>query len=680
MQRHLTDFELDDLTQRARIFFTQNLGKIDGEALWSAGQYIHNNETRALYYSSVVEDVSAIIRGERTTPQLSKLEKYKWEPVGVREFLFSPEYLAREEGEVWPAVVTELEKANTGSYVEAICTGGIGSGKTTFAIYTNLYQLYLMSCLRDPHKVYGQETAAELLFIVQSVTATHAKTVDFARMRTIVMSSPYFMRRFPFEKGIESRLVFGRIQVVPVSGKDTAAIGQNVIGGLIDEINYMAVVEKSSKSIDGEGYDQAIAVYNSIARRRKTRFIRQGKLPGMLCLVSSRKYPGQFTDQKEEEARDPKNAIFVYDKRVWETKPWDFGDERFRFFVGDGGRKPRVLAEAEHVSGRVIEVPMEFVDDFKKDPYQALREIAGVATLARHPYMADNEAVARCFRPRKSIFDRNSTDFAEPEGQRIKVVKNAIWRPALARAIHVDLGATSDSAGVAMGCVPRFVDLSKMKDVLGEAYADSLNQWMPWMRYDFVLEIKPPPGGEILFYKIRNLIVFLRDKCGYNIQWVTFDTFESRDSQQLLRQRGFRTGVLSCDRVQTVKGSKNTDVYGFMKSAFYSARVSAPEHPHVLKELLSLERDQKTLKIDHPPKGSKDCADAMTGVCYTLTTRKVLWMEAGVEYELPQDMVGGPQITMKTGPQPDAGETSERENGESLHDFRKRMRRKEQDQ
>ena len=128
-----------------------------------------------------------------------------------------------------------------------------------------------------------------------------------------------------------------------MAGTETAAIGQNVMGGLIDELNYMAVVEKSRVAVDKGTYDQAILLYNSIARRRKSRFMENGKLPGILCLVSSKKYPGQFTDQKVPEAdKDP--TIFVYDRRVWDIKPDDFGNQGwFPVFAGDMTRKPRIL-------------------------------------------------------------------------------------------------------------------------------------------------------------------------------------------------------------------------------------------------------------------------------------------------------------------------------------------------
>jgi len=48
--------------------------------------------------------------------------------------------------------------------------------------------------------------------------------------------------------------------------------------------------------------------------------MQQGMLPGLLCLVSSKNYPGGLTDRKVAEARTNK-TIFVYDKRLWEIRP-----------------------------------------------------------------------------------------------------------------------------------------------------------------------------------------------------------------------------------------------------------------------------------------------------------------------------------------------------------------------
>jgi hypothetical protein len=89
----------------------------------------------------------------------------------------------------------------------------------------------------------------------------------------------------------------------------------------------MAVVEQSKNAVDGGVFDQANEMYNSIIRRRKSRFMAAGGcLPGMVCLVSSKRYPGEFTDRKQlearaEKARTGKTGIFVYDRTLWQIKP-----------------------------------------------------------------------------------------------------------------------------------------------------------------------------------------------------------------------------------------------------------------------------------------------------------------------------------------------------------------------
>jgi hypothetical protein len=91
---------------------------------------------------------------------------------------------------------------------------------------------------------------------------------------------------------------------------------------------------------------------------------------------------------------------------------------------------------------------------------------------------------------------------------------------------------------------------------------------------------------------------------------------------QILRQRGFLTGYQSIDLTN--------DPYVFLKSAFYDRRIEIPIHTKLLKEISALEKDTKTNKIDHPPKGSKDVSDSLAGVVYGLTMRREVWAHFNV--------------------------------------------------
>ena len=548
---------------------------------------------------------------KKVTNLRSRLDEtllYTHKKLDIETFICSKEYMDAGN-KVYHTVKEELWEINSGKYVEVIYTGGIGSGKTTAALYTIAYQLYLLSIMKDPHLAFGLDPASEILFIFQNITETLAKRVSFARFKSMIDAAPYFKNQFPYQKGIESRLVFPkRIEVVPVSGSGAAAIGQNVIGGVIDELNYMAVVENSKQSVDGQTYDQAIEVYNSISRRRKSRFMSHGVLPGILCLVSSRRYPGQFTDLKEEEAKnDP--TIYVYDKRVWDIKPEDFEDGGwFRVFVGDEFRRPRILEEGEEVQEQdeylVHSIPDVFRTDFERDLINALREIAGVSTLARYPFMMDTDAVTSCFGRTPSVF---SVERANLVTEPVRLSLAEIKEPHLPRFAHVDLGLTSDSAGIAIGHVPRFVTLKR---------SDGVEETLPEIVYDGVLEVPPPRGGEINFERIRTLFHLLR-KLGLNIRWITYDTFQSSDSLQLLQSAGFVVGKRSVDT--------SLAPYDFLKAGFYDGRILVPAHAKARKECISLEKDAKKAKVDHPPKGSKDCSDAMAGVAFGLITRREIW-------------------------------------------------------
>jgi hypothetical protein len=542
--------------------------------------------------------------------------------VGVREFIESPYYMNARKA-LWPGLMTEVEECCNGQYSEAVWTGSIGGGKTTAALYALAYELYVLSCYESPHELYGLDPASEIVFVFQSLRKSSAEN-DFARFKAMIEKAPYFLTYFQFDPSLKSQLHFPhRIIVKPVSGSTTATIGENVFGGLIDEINFMAIVEKSKLSDTGADgtYDQAKQLYNSIVARRKSRFgATTGRLPGLLCCVSSRKYPGQFTDEREEERLKQLNEtgrtnIFLYDKRVWEVKE-GFPTEKFPVFVGDEARKPRILKEeevasiAENDQHLVDWIPINFKDDFERDIIRSIRDIAGKSTMARHPFIVDREAITRAARKNYVAFQRERVDFVQTQ---LSIVRSQIYKPELPRFFHCDLAISGDSAGFACGTVTGFKAVSSI---------DGVRELLPVIWIDALLEIAPPKGGEIRLGKVRDIIHALR-KMGVNIRWGTFDQFQSRDSMQLLKQSGLSIGYQSIDL--------NTMPYDFVKNALYDDRLSFPAHPKCQKELAALEKDTKKNKIDHPANGSKDVSDSLAGVVYGLTMRREIWAQFGVQ-------------------------------------------------
>lgn len=568
----------------------------------------------------IAKNVAALIEARIPIDRREAFARYverrgrRWrrDPVSVTEFVESADFLGKR-GEIYPRVMDALIEINSGRYQEAVLTGAIGTAKSTLAVYSTAWSLYQLSLFTRPHQEFGLDPSSEIVIIFQSINARTARSVDYERFKALIDGSPYFRELFPYDRRVESELRFpNRIIVRPVTGDVTGAIGQNVIGGVIDEVNHMARVERSTRSIDGGSYDQAVALYNSIVRRRKSRFMRRGRLPGLLLLVGSKRYPGQFTDQRVAAARTDA-TIYVYEKRTWDVLPEDrFSGKWFSVFIGDTRRQPRILRDGESLCeiDRALElrVPFEYLEDFQRDIHEALREIGGVSTLATHPYLVNREAVAACIGRRESVLSRTTVDFST---QGLAAHCSRITSPAEPRWIHVDLAVTADAAGIACGHVSEFVKISRGDKI----------ELLPQVQIDFTLRVMPPQNGEISFSRIREMLYNLTAN-GLNIRWVSFDGFQSTDSIQQLRIRGYQSGVRSVDRT--------TEPYDVLKAALYDGRVNAPSDPHLLHELLSLEMDYERGKIDHPPGGSKDVADSLAAVVHGLTYRRETWANHGV--------------------------------------------------
>ena len=74
---------------------------------------------------------------------------------------------------------------------------------------------------------------------------------------------------------------------------------------------------------------------------------------------------------------------------------------------------------------------------------------------------------------------------------------------------------------------------------------------------------------------------------------------------------------------------KDLRPYQTLKAAFYDGRLEIPKNNILLGELVTLDLDTKTGKIDHLPQGSKDVADALAGVVYGLTITVAPWKQHG---------------------------------------------------
>jgi len=179
---------------------------------------------------------------------------------------------------------------------------------------------------------------------------------------------------------------------------------------------------------------------------------------------------------------------------------------------------------------------------------------------------------------------------------------------------HIDLakgkdtqGEKADCAGFVMGHVEGTEDEDKPKVVV-----------------DLMMQLKAPPGKEIIFEDIRALIYSLQQHNKFMIEEVTLDGYQSTDFMQILRNKGIASELLSVD--------KDVSAYDTMKSLIYNNRLDYYWYPVYIRECEELQLING--KVDHPEisrrraleekddKGSKDVSDGVAALCQSLLTRK----------------------------------------------------------
>lgn len=500
---------------------------------------------------------------------------------------------------------------------------------TTAANLSIIRQIYKIACMRSPQQTFGLQRHSSIVFTIQSVRLSTAKRAVFDELGKFIHNSPYFNEIYPYDKRIASSMYFREhhVQILPVSSSDTGAISMNVIGGMLDEANFMERIAKSKNANASETgeYDQAKSLYNTLSKRRRSRFMQMGKLPGTLFLVSSSRYPDDFTEEKAAEAAmcgGDDAGIFVLSKSLWEGRGRNkYAEKEFRVLIGNERTRSRILQDNEIVNDpdlEIVSVPEDLRSEFEKDIGGAIRDFAGRTTLATRPFIQNREALFECM----ALADQYAYESVIPIQEIDLEISQPYYLPERVRddvrqmrVAHVDLSISRDSAGLAVGHIAGTKTIERTQIETGERIVEVL----PVIAYDCILRINPPRDGEIDFAKIRQIIYDLRDKHNLPIKVVTSDGFQSVDFRQILAKKGFATEYLSLDRT--------TQPYRTFRDALYDKRILLPRHQTLIKELTELEYVSQGAKekIDHRPKGSKDVADAVTGVAAFLLTRRHAW-------------------------------------------------------
>ena len=396
---------------------------------------------------------------------------YLWQPVSIQTFIQDDYYLGKIlRGNLFPRILEDLVELFEGRYSEVLLMGSIGWGKSIMAEVGIVYDLYKVSCLKNPADAFGLIPNSNVAFINVSVNKSQATKILFGGLGNLIRNSPYFKEKFPFAPNITTELRFPRgVFAYPVAASEQALLGEGVFSAAFDEMNFYAIVEKSKQHPEGGLYDQALQLYTKMSRRIMSRMNKRGMLPGHLWMISSARYPNDFTERKAVEALS-NPMIFVRQYSAWETKPRsDFMSETFNVEVGDVTRRSRVLEGTEtDVNGdRVLTVPYDFKERFDLEPDEAVRDFGGISVLSIRPFIGRRDLITQMMQGGKAEGLRHPfTDYTvtlqsehdhllpefldwilDKDGKRVKIVDGPYFA-------HVDLAKVNDACGF---CVTHIV-------------------------------------------------------------------------------------------------------------------------------------------------------------------------------------------------------------------------------
>lgn len=527
-------------------------------------------------------------------------------PASIEDFL-DVGYLDIKSG-IRPGLLKALieifgEKVNghsIASVQRAIFTGAVGVGKTTMASIAIPYMLHWVLCLKDPQKFFGLLPGSRIAFMQMSTSEAQAKQVLFGDIKARTDNSKWFLENYNPDPKYTIKMKFPKdLWVLPGDSSETTFEGYNILGGIVDEIDSHKVTADK---------DYADVGWDTIESRVSSRFEDRG----LIIAIGQMKKANGFAARKYKEMLDDSHA-HVSRMTIWESRGWDYYKDasgKVPSFFYDTHRK-NIIPDSvvPLISNKsIIEIPLVYQNSFANNPEKALRDLAGIPPMTGAPFIS---MVHRIEEARDRWQERNG-HIGSPVTESCVQPQFEDWficPDSLKRVMHIDLAYSAKSGnclGIAMGHV------REMMDVHGEI--------KPYIIFDFLLRMKAPPGGEIMLADARNLVYDLRDNRNFKINKVTFDGFQSTDSVQQLRKRRINADYLSVDKQKLP--------YEDLREAIYEERVEFP--PYITQistgssktfEVAVAELSELTdagKKIDHPPDGSKDVADAMAAVTCTL--------------------------------------------------------------
>jgi hypothetical protein len=589
----------------------------------------------------------------------------------IQQFLDDDYYAGKKSKDMFPLLRRDLIDIFEKDYEEVILTGSIGWGKSWIASFGLVYDFMKLLSMRDPHayfRDYGAQLATGSRIVMMNLSVTGAQAHDMLYMYVVnlLKDMPWFKENYPNHNFKKDGLSFHSQSVFFKCGSSSefGAIGDNIIGGALDEANFMIGARRSRRAQMAGEMDQAAVLYNQLSRRRTSRFMmRGGKLPCRFWLISSKQFPGDFLEKRINEINNAKNAapqsgeddivngkadpgnttnVKIIDYSHWIPRKslsggGPYSGKNFLLFIGTAEHRSRIVADdASKVDKgtievppgcHLIEVPIEYKKHFVEKLHESIKDIAGFSITAINMFFdrVDDLDECVCVQELGDVHRVHPYEFEETSVISPKLIKWELIpttydrkRDIIASAVnggtrrycHIDLSQTGDATGVAIGHYgghKLITEKVEVPDLVtnGTKFID-ITESRAITIMDFMMKFLPPIGGRIDIDKVRLIVKTLAERLGWVLAEVTYDQYQSANSINAWNSEQIKSYVFSVDRT--------SKPYEEFRASVYQKRFSSYKYAPLKKDIGSLDYNSRTSKVDHRAGGSKDVSDPVAAV------------------------------------------------------------------
>lgn len=327
-----------------------------------------------------------------------ELSYFKSTPVDIDTFIADPQYLGKAlNGGMYPYWLGKLKKLYPKGlyapvYNEVVLSGALGTGKSVAAVVGFLYDLYILTMLKNPHETFKLRPESSICPAI--ITADGSNTLLAEVIADFIGMSPYFMALLQKYstldvESLQPDMFPNNIGIARVFSTSTL-LRRTLYGGIVDDTGLMVKRVTIDKVRSGLNFYEPATIdalgkvtelYESVWRRTISRFAVFPEV-GISCRMWLATGVSSMLDALVER-RTARNSLSMYtvSPTIWEAQEHKgiYSGNKFIVDVGTNMDVPCIVEDdAGLPRNRAINVPVEYKHEFEKDIFAALRDLAGI--------------------------------------------------------------------------------------------------------------------------------------------------------------------------------------------------------------------------------------------------------------------------------------------------------------